>query len=92
MELQDLVFEKISGNGLNIDDGGTTGGAHHVVLRGLRVQDIGSRGNEDAIKLSGIDDFEVVNCTVERWGSGGSAIETDGNACRNRCRRRSASA
>src|SRR6185312_6655030 len=67
------------GNGLNIDDGGRAGTpSHHVTLRNLRVADVGPRGNVDGIKLSGLDDFRVVNCTVERWRSDGSAIDMVG--------------
>ena len=81
VELHGLVFSKLSANGLNIDDGGvaTEDGAHHVVMRGLRVTDVGDRGNEDGIKLSGLSEFQVVDCTVECWGKGGgSAIDMVG--------------
>jgi hypothetical protein len=44
----------------------------------LRISDIGPRGNHDGIKLSGVDDFTVVDCHVERWGSSGSAIDMVG--------------
>lgn len=72
VELRGLSFAKLAHNGLNIDD---TGGepAHHVVLRGLRIREVGEKGNEDAIKLSGVQDFQVTDCTVERWGSGGGS-------------------
>lgn len=83
VELQGLVFEKLSDNGLNIDDGGdaTKGdrGTHHVVLRDLRSRDIGATGNEDGIKLSGLYDFSVEGCIIERWGTGGgSAVDMVG--------------
>ena len=52
--------------------------AHHVVLRGLVVRDIGPAGNRDGIKLSGVDDFRVEGCTVERWGERGSGIDMVG--------------
>jgi hypothetical protein len=81
VELHDLSFSKLSANGLNIDDGGTGdgAGAHHVVLKGLRVADVGTRGNHDGIKLSGLSDFQISGCTVERWGTGGgSAIDMVG--------------
>ncbi len=83
LELHALVFEKVSDNGLNIDDGANTSGgetgAHHILLRGLRSSDVGTNGNQDGIKLSGIWDFRVENCTVERWGTGGgSAIDMVG--------------
>ena len=80
VELHDLEFTVLYANGLNIDDGGKPDGrgAHHVVLRGLRLHDIGGGGNEDAIKLSGVTDFRVEDCTVERWGAGGSGIDMVG--------------
>ena len=68
-----------TGNGINIDDGGSPDTpAHHVVLRGLVVRDIGPTGNRDGIKLSGVDDFRVEGCTVERWGDRGSGIDMVG--------------
>ncbi|NKB66373.1 MAG: hypothetical protein GKR89_04885 [Candidatus Latescibacteria bacterium] len=79
VELQDLVISGASGNGLNIDDGGTFDTpAHHVVLRRLQVRDIGPAGNRDGIKLSGVDNFVVENCLIERWGQGGSGIDMVG--------------
>lgn len=82
VELRDLAFTALAQNGLNIDDGGkiaTPGIAHHVVLRGLRISDIGAEGNHDGIKLSGLWDFTVTDCTIERWGTkGGSAIDLVG--------------
>jgi hypothetical protein len=79
LELYDLAFRRASANGLNIDDGGTYASpSHHVVLRSLRVSDVGPRGNRDGIKLSGLDDFVVEKCVVERWGDGGSGIDMVG--------------
>jgi hypothetical protein len=76
------VFTQLKQNGLNIDDGGATAkpeSAHHVSLRGLKISDIGADGNNDGIKLSGIWDFTVVDCVIERWGTkGGSAIDMVG--------------
>lgn len=77
--LRNLVLTGAEGNGLNIDDGGTKDSpAHHLTLEGIRVRDIGPRGNRDGFKLSGVDDFRVENCTFERWGDGGSAIDMVG--------------
>ncbi|MBD3291479.1 MAG: hypothetical protein GF393_01035 [Armatimonadia bacterium] len=79
VELRDLVIRGATGNGLNIDDGGDYATpTHHITLRRLRVEDVGPEGNRDGIKLSGVDDFHVIDCTVERWGSGGSAIDMVG--------------
>lgn len=77
LTLRDLTVSGQSGNGINIDDGGTfETPAHHVVLERVRVSDIGPTGNHDGIKLSGLDDFTIRDCTVERWG--GSAIDMVG--------------
>jgi hypothetical protein len=82
VELRDLVVTKAGGNGLNIDDGGSPDRpAQNVVLRNITVRDIGTGGNNDGIKLSGLVDFRVEGCTVERWGRRGSAIDMVG--CNN---------
>jgi hypothetical protein len=82
VELRQLVLTGAEGNGLNIDDGGSRETpAHHVTMTGLVVRDVGPRGNRDGIKLSGLDDFHIDDCTVERWGSGGSGIDMVG--CHN---------
>lgn len=79
VELHDLVFTGATGNGLNIDDGGTfETPAHHLVLRRLRIAEVGPQGNRDGIKLSGVVSFRVEGCTVERWGTGGSGVDMVG--------------
>ena len=58
LTLRNIVVRGQSGNGINIDDGGTFDTpSHHVTLEGVRVADIGPTGNRDAIKLSGVDDL-----------------------------------
>jgi hypothetical protein len=60
IELHDLVFTKATGNGLNIDDGGSyETPSHHVTLRNIVVRDVGPEGNRDGIKLSRLDDFRI---------------------------------
>ena len=79
VELHDLAMSGATGNGLNIDDGGSyETPSHHVTLRGIVVRDVGPDGNRDGIKLSGLDDFLIENCIVERWGAGGSGIDMVG--------------
>lgn len=79
VELRNLVIQKATGNGLNIDHGGDISQpAQHIVLNGLQIRDIGPGGNRDGIKLSGVDEFSVVDCIVERWGDNGSAIDMVG--------------
>ncbi|QEH34959.1 hypothetical protein OJF2_35040 [Aquisphaera giovannonii] len=79
VELDGLVFAGATGNGINIDDGGVLEEpSHHVLVRNAIVRDVGPTGNRDGIKLSGVDEFRVEGCTVERWGDGGSAIDMVG--------------
>jgi hypothetical protein len=79
IEIGDIVIAGAPANGLNIDDGGTFDTpSHNIVVRDVTVRDCGGRGNEDGIKLSGVDDFVLERCPVERWGRGGSAIDMVG--------------
>lgn len=79
VELSHIIFMGAADNGLNIDDGGSYDEpASRVVLSNLKVFDVGPNGNRDGIKLSGVDHFVIENCTVERWGSDGSAIDMVG--------------
>jgi hypothetical protein len=79
LELRDLIVEGASGNGINIDDAGTFATpSHHVTLSGLIVRNIGTTGNQDGIKLSGVQQFVVENCTILSWGGGGSGIDMVG--------------
>jgi hypothetical protein len=75
--LRNVTVQGQTGNGINADDGGSSETpAHHLVLERIRVQDIGPRGNHDAIKLSGVDDFILRDCTLAGWG--GQAIDMVG--------------
>ena len=77
--LQDIHFTGASGNGLNIDDGGTFDTpSHHVTLRRLTIRDVGPEGNRDGIKLSGVQDFRVEDCVIEYWGSAGQGVDMVG--------------
>jgi hypothetical protein len=79
LELDGILVTGAAANGINIDDGGAAAvPSHHVTLRAVTVRDIGGRGNDDGIKLSGVTDFVVTGCTVERWGRGGSGIDMVG--------------
>jgi hypothetical protein len=79
VELADLGFEGSAATGINIDDAGKLDTpSHHITLRNLKVSRVGADGNEDGIKLSGVEDFRVEGCTVDRWGSAGSAIDMVG--------------
>lgn len=77
--LRDLEIASATGNGLNIDDAGSTDTpAHHLLLKNIVVRDIGPEGNRDGIKLSGVNDFRIEGCRIQRWGGGGSGIDMVG--------------
>lgn len=79
LELSDLVLTGAEINGLNIDDGGSFDTpTHHITLRNLKVRDIGPKGNCDGIKLSGVVQFRIEGCVIERWGDGGQGIDMVG--------------
>jgi hypothetical protein len=73
--LRDLAASNQTGNGFNIDDGGTKKHVEGIVLDRLQVSQL-PRGNHDGIKLSGLRDFVVTDCRIEKWG--GSAIDMVG--------------
>jgi len=80
VELHDLAVTGAKGNGVSIDDGGKFSPAlRGLVLRKLRISNIGPRGNCDALKLSGINGFRVEDCEFSSWGTGaGSGIDMVG--------------
>jgi hypothetical protein len=76
VQLRDLVIERPLHNGLNIDDGGSIETpSHHVTLKNIVVRETPA-GNNDGIKLSGLNDFLLHDCRVEKWG--GSAVDMVG--------------
>lgn len=81
--VQNLEIRNVSANGINSDDGAeydNPTSAHHQVFRSLFIHDVGSNGNQDGLKLSGIYDFVVLDCEIARCGGGmsGSGIDMVG--------------
>lgn len=63
--IEGFRIENAMVHGMNLDDGGDySTPAHHLVLRDLTVVDAGSGGNNDCIKMSGVDDFWVIGSDV----------------------------
>jgi hypothetical protein len=63
--IQGFTIHNAGIHGINIDDGGTLDSpAHHIVLRDITIAGAGSGGNNDCIKLSGIDDFWVLDSDI----------------------------
>lgn len=99
--IHDLEVTDATANGINCDDGGDYANplaSHHVVFRRLDIHDIGSSGNQDCLKLSGLDDYWVLHSEFEDCGGGLSGSGIDHVGChrgliaRNRFRNLSANA
>ena len=59
-------------NGINVDDAGDKANpARGIRIEHCSVVDTGGRGNHDALKLSGVDQFVVRGCHFEGWGGSG---------------------
>ncbi len=76
--VHDLVVRNAANNGINADDGSAFDdpeAARHVVFRDLLIEDVGPVGNQDCLKLSGLDDHFVLDSTFRRCGTGGSGVD-----------------
>ncbi len=77
--LHGLVIEQQTGNGVNIDDGGDySTPSHHISIINCVFRDMAASGNNDFLKLSGLDSFLVKNCSFTNGGGGGSGIDMVG--------------
>jgi hypothetical protein len=82
--VHDLEVSAASSNGINCDDGGDYGNenaTHHVVFRRLDIHDIGGTGNQDCLKLSGLNDYWVLDSSFARCGGGLSGSGVDHVGC-----------
>jgi hypothetical protein len=82
--VHDLEASGNSGNGVNADDGGDYAdplAAHHLVFRNLDIHDIGGTGNQDGLKLSGLNDYWVLDSSFARTGGAGSGSGIDHVGC-----------
>lgn len=76
--LENLEVSGAAANGINCDDGGDYANpeaARRLVFRNLFIHDIGTGGNNDGLKLSGVNDYYVLDCEFARMSAGGSAID-----------------
>jgi hypothetical protein len=82
--IHDLEIEGSSYNGINCDDGGVYDDpdvTRYIVFRNLDIRDVGGTGNQDCLKLSGVDDFFVLDSTFTRCGGGDSGSGIDHVGC-----------
>lgn len=79
LAISGLVFEGQSANGVNLDDGGTyETPSHHIKFENCTWRNMNASGNNDQLKLSGLDDFEISNCTFINGSAGGSQVDMVG--------------
>lgn len=82
--VESLEVAGASGNGINADDGGDYANpeaARFVVFRNLWIHDIGGTGNQDGLKLSGLNDYRVLDSGFARCGGDGSGSGIDHVGC-----------
>jgi hypothetical protein len=76
--VENLEISGASANGINCDDGGdyaNTNATRHVLFRNLSIHNIGTGGNQDGLKLSGVYDYAVIDCQFAQLSAGGSGID-----------------
>ena len=79
IELHGLVIEQQTGNGINIDDGGNYDTpTHHITIQNCIFRDMVAGGNNDLLKLSGLDSFIVKGNQFLNGGAGGSGVDMVG--------------
>lgn len=79
LRIEGLTFNGQTGNGVNIDDGGTyETPAHHLIISNCTWSGMNATGNNDELKLSGLDDFTIIDCDFLNGATGGSLIDMVG--------------
>jgi hypothetical protein len=82
VKIEGFIFQGQTGNGVNIDDAGSFDTpAHHVAISNCIFRDMNATGNNDLLKMSGVDHFHIVDCVFMNGASGGSGIDMVG--CHN---------
>jgi hypothetical protein len=82
LRIEGLIFEQQTGNGVNIDDGGSPETpAHHVIIKNCVWRSMNAVGNNDELKLSGLDVFAIQRCTFMNGSDSGSLVDMVG--CHN---------
>ena len=77
--LENFTVRGQTANGINIDDGGTLETpTHHITVRSVTFTTMAATGNNDFLKLSGLEDFLVEDCSFTEGAEGGSGIDMVG--------------
>jgi len=79
VKIQDITITGQTANGMNIDDNGSIQTpSKHIIVTQCDFLNMGAQGNNDFLKLSGLDSFEISKCTFKKASSGGSGIDMVG--------------
>jgi hypothetical protein len=79
MIIEDLLIRGQSSNGMNIDDAGSFDTpSHHIIIQRVAFERMNATGNNDFLKLSGLDAFVIDSCTFTDGSAGGSGIDMVG--------------
>jgi hypothetical protein len=84
--VHDLEVRNTSDNGINADDGGDYANfdaTRHVLFRNLFIHHVGSGGNQDCLKLSGVNNYFVLDSEFSFCGGGASGSGIDHVGCHN---------
>lgn len=77
--IEGFVISGQTGNGMNIDDGGSyISPSHHLRIQDCIFENINATGNNDLLKLSGLDSFWISRCMFRNGAAGGSGIDMVG--------------
>ena len=70
------MVQQQTGNGINIDDGGDySTPSKHITIRNCIFRDMAGTGNNDLLKMSGVDSFLIERCDFLNGGLGGSGVD-----------------
>ena len=79
VKISNLTFEDQTGNTVNIDDAASLESpAHHVIIENCIWERINATGNNDQLKISGLDEFTIRQCRFSNGSAGGSLIDMVG--------------
>jgi hypothetical protein len=76
--VHDLEVRNSTANGINMDDGGGVDDpelTRHVVFRNLYIHHVGTGGNNDCLKLSGVNEYFIFDSEIAFCSAGGSGID-----------------
>lgn len=79
LHIEGFIFTGQTANGVNIDDGGSYASpAHHIFFKNCIFRNIKATGNNDLLKLSGVDHLTMEECSFLNGSPNGSGIDMVG--------------